>query len=197
MTCENCFGLITMCIASGAISLYLFRKYYTERNKYSLYMASFFIIDSLGWFIYFYVSFLNIYEFYRPHTIIPVVAAQLILLLFVYSVFNVHKVIRVISVIIVVGIAIIYILIPDLSYLINFTGFTVAILNIILFFMNWIKNEDIKSLGFVNGLIFITIGEVIGYYSLFVEGIFLVIAAAIWLITFSGVLERIIGKLES
>lgn len=160
-------------------------------------MASFFIIDSLGWFIYFYVSFLNIYEFYRPHTIIPVVAAQLILLLFVYSVFNVHKVIRVISVIIVVGIAIIYILIPDLSYLINFTGFTVAILNIILFFMNWIKNEDIKSLGFVNGLIFITIGEVIGYYSLFVEGIFLVIAAAIWLITFSGVLERIIGKLES
>jgi hypothetical protein len=159
-------------------------------------MASFFLIDSIGWFIYFYVSFLNIYEFYRPHTIIPVVAAQLILLLFAYSVFDVHIGIRIISVLIVVAIALIFVISPDFSYLINITGFLVTILNIILFFINWSKNDDVKSLGFANGLIIIIISELLGYFDLFLEGVFLVFTAAIWIITFSGLLEKMIGESE-
>lgn len=186
-----------MCITSGIIAVYLLRKYYLVRNKFSLFMAGFFIIDSVGWFSWIYTYLLDIYETYRPIAIIPVVAAQIILLLFVFSVFKIHFSIRIISILIVVAVAIIYLANPDFLYLLNIAGMIVTILNIILFIMNWQKNEDIKSLGFANGLIIMSIGELlasVSFISLFIEGIFLVMTAAIWLITFSGLFEKMISE---
>jgi len=163
-------------------------------------MASFFIVDSIGWFIWFYTSLTSQVLFYTTSSPIliaqnvPVIIAQIILLLFVFSVFDVNIVLRIISVITIALIATVSLLSPELFFLIDVTGITVTILNIILFFMNWQKNNDIKSLGFAAGLISIMIGGLLSIFIIFIEGIFLITAATIWLITFSGILERMVGE---
>ncbi len=204
MACENCFGLIIIGITSGIIGIYLLWKYVQERNKFSLYMASFFVVDCLGWFLLFYFSLLyaDIFKvlfdstYYLDQIIISalVMAAQLILLLFAFSVFEVQLPIRIISALLIIGIAICSFLFAD--WLIDVGGIAVMILNIVLFVMNWQKNEDVKSLGFAGGLIIIALAALFNYISLFVAGIFLVMAAALWLITFSGLFEKILGASE-
>lgn len=213
MACENCYAYITICLVSAIIGIYLIRKYSLEKNEFSLYMASFFIVDSIGWFIAFYIQFFifssyNIIQFYvigidpifTYILNIPVIIAQIILLLFAFSVFDVSVVLRVVSVI-VIGVAAGFSLIaPDFFFIINVIGMGVMILNIMLFFMNWQRNEDIKSLGFAFGMILIAIGQLVTLLAymdlifLILEGVFILMAAAIWLITFSGLLEKIFGE---
>ena len=96
-------------------------------------MAVFFLVDCFGWFIWFYTSSLNISEYYQTLINIPVIAAQLVLLLFALSVFKVHVAIRIFSVTVIVGIAVYYIIFPEFLWLVNVTGLVVMILNIILF----------------------------------------------------------------
>ncbi|MHA1382548.1 MAG: hypothetical protein ACTSR3_02200 [Candidatus Helarchaeota archaeon] len=202
MACENCYGYIPICIVSGLIGIYLLRKYYLERNKFSLYMASFFVVDSIGWFIWFYTSLTGLSEIYLMNPLnpvliaqnVPVIIAQIILLLFVLSVFDVNIAIRVLSVITVVSIAVISLINQELYLLINIAGIIVTTLNIILFFMNWQRNNDIKSLGFAFGLMLVAAGGLLAILIIYIEGIFLIAAATIWLITFSGLLERVLGE---
>ncbi|MHA1300813.1 MAG: hypothetical protein ACTSO9_15455 [Candidatus Helarchaeota archaeon] len=202
MACENCYGYIPICIVSGLIGIYLLRKYYLERNKFSLYMASFLVVDSIGWFIWFYTSLTGLSEIYLMNPLnpvliaqnVPVIIAQIILLLFVLSVFDVNIAIRVLSVITVVSIAVISLINQELYLLINIAGIIVTTLNIILFFMNWQRNNDIKSLGFAFGLMLVAAGGLLAILIIYIEGIFLIAAATIWLITFSGLLERVLGE---
>ncbi|MEJ2252025.1 MAG: hypothetical protein P8Y97_20490, partial [Candidatus Lokiarchaeota archaeon] len=82
---------------------------------------------------------------------------------------------------------------PELR-LLTIISTIIIISNIVLFIMNWRKNDDIKSFGFSIGLLLILIGESLLFISRLIQGIMLFIAALIWLFTYSGLLEKVTKK---
>lgn len=195
MACDECLGLIIMGAVSVVIGVLLLKKYYDERNVFTLYMALFFVTAGIGWFIRFIATdwVLNIYEETKEILMLVGVIPQVILLLFVLTFLKTPKIIRIVVIILEIVIMVIHLIAPTLRILI-YNAIVIILLNIILFLINWRKNDDIKSLGFSIGLVFILLGESISSFSLLLNGIFLIISAILWIITYSGLLEKVTSK---
>ncbi|MEJ2278741.1 MAG: hypothetical protein P8Y70_13495 [Candidatus Lokiarchaeota archaeon] len=195
MTCEECFGVITIAVVSLLIGIFLSSKYAKERNRFTLYMALFFLFAGIGWFILFISTdwVLGIYNSILLFLIIIGFLPQLMLLIFILTFFEVNVIIRVIAVIVSIILIIVHSFFPELR-LLTIISTIIIISNIVLFIMNWRKNDDIKSFGFSIGLLLILIGESLLFISRLIQGIMLFIAALIWLFTYSGLLEKVTKK---
>lgn len=195
MACENCLGLIVISITCFIIALILYRKYEEERNQFTLYMVLFFLLAGAGWLFWFLSTdiVLNIYENVKGFLILVGLIPQLVLLLFVLTFYEINILIRIGITIGVILLTILHVFFPFLR-LATIVSTMIIISNIVLFVLNWRKNDDLKSLFFSVGLTLILIGEALIFISRLIQGIFLMITAIIWLITYTSVLEYLKEK---
>ncbi|MBD3194096.1 MAG: hypothetical protein GF317_03515 [Candidatus Lokiarchaeota archaeon] len=191
MACEECLGLFVISIISFIIGFYLANKYMSEKNQFTLYMVFFFILAGIGWLIWFVSTelVLNIYNFMVGYLLLIGLVPQLILLLFILTFFEVSYLIRVIILVASIALSVIHVIFPEFR-LLTILSTIIITANIVLFIINWKRNEDIKSLGFALGLLVVLVGEALISLSDLIHGVFLIIAAVIWLITYSGLLDK-------
>ncbi|TXT63823.1 MAG: membrane protein of unknown function [Promethearchaeota archaeon] len=192
MVCENCFGLISISIACFIICILLYRGYQQERNQFTLYMVLFFLIAGAGWLFWFLSTdlVLNIYEDVKNFLIFVGLIPQLILLIFVLTFYEISLLVRVSILMVTIILSIIHLIFPTLRIL-TIVSTVIIILNIILFIINWRKNQDLKSLLFSIGLALILLGEALISVSRLLQGIFLTLTAVIWIVTYSGIIEKL------
>ncbi len=195
MACDNCIGLLVVSIVCLLIAIHLIFKYRADKNKYTLYLTVFFLMGFIAWFLWFLSTewVFNVFDSIKLFLQTLSLIAQTVLLLFVFDVFEVKKALRIVAVVLVALSAIFHQFYYDLHILI-YVSTIIIILNCILFYLNWRRNEDIKSLGFLISLIFLLIGEGAGPFVPIIQGIFLIIVAAVWAVTFSGLLEKMVTK---
>lgn len=192
LVCENCFGLLSISIACFIIALILLKRYVDEENRFTLFMVLFFLFAGLGWFIWFLTTewILNIYNDVKTILMIVGLLPQLVLLIFILTFYEISRIIRVIIILVTVFLSILHIFLPFLK-ISTIVSTVIIISNGILFMLNWKRNQDIKSLFFAIGLFLILVGESFTFISKLIQGIFLTITAIIWLITYSGFLEKL------
>jgi hypothetical protein len=191
MACEDCLGLIIISIVSFIIGIILVKRYNNQRNKFTLYMAFFFISAGIGWLIWFLSTewVFDVYESMNVYLVLIGLIPQLILLNFILAFLDISVYIRILIIIVSLIFSIIHQFVPE--YRIQTYVSTIIIsLNIILFLLNWRRNNDIKSLGFSIGLFLILVAEALSPVAKLLHGIFLIIAAIIWGITYSGIFEK-------
>ncbi|TFF89314.1 MAG: hypothetical protein EU549_01070 [Promethearchaeota archaeon] len=195
MVCEECLGELILAIISLLIGIYLSLKFYKERNNFTLYMALFFLLAGIGWLILVISKewVLGIYELILPILIIIGIIPQLMLLFFILTFLEYSLTRRIGAVIISLLLIILHTFIPQYRIM-TIVATIIIVANIILFILNWRRNNDIKSLGFSIGLLLILIGESLIFLSRLIQGIMLFLTAIIWAITYSGILEKITKK---
>ncbi len=192
MVCWNCFGLIIISLTCFLIGLLLVKRFYDERNQFTLYMVFFFLLAGFGWFVWFLSTemVLDIYNQVKYILMIIGLLPQLVLLIFVLTFYEVSLGIRIILIIVTVLLSILHLFFTQYR-ISTILSTLIIIFNGGLFILNWKKNDDLKSLLFAIGLFLILIGESLTFLSKLVQGIFLTIVAIIWFITYAGILERI------
>ncbi|TFF97063.1 MAG: hypothetical protein EU547_05360 [Promethearchaeota archaeon] len=192
MVCENCLGLIFISIACFIISIILLRKYQEQENQFTLYMVLFFFLAGLGWLFWFLSTdlILNIYENVKGVLFLIGLVPQLILLIFVLTFYEISLSIRIGITVITILLTIIHLFFPFLR-ISTIVSTVIIISNIVLFVINWRKNKDLKSLFFSIGLTLILLGESLIFISRLIQGIFLILAAIVWLIAYSGLIEKL------
>ena len=191
MVCEDCLGLIIISIVSFIIGFILVKRYNNQRNKFTLYMAVFFISAGIGWLVWFLSTewVFDAYDSMRVYLVFIGIIPQLILLYFILAFLDISAYIRILIIVVSLIFSIIHQFVPE--YRIQTYVSTIIIsLNIILFLLNWRRNNDIKSLGFSIGLLLILVAEALSPVVKLLHGIFLIIAAIIWGVTYSGIFEK-------
>lgn len=153
-------------------------------------MVLFFLLAGAGWLFWFLSTDLvfNIYENVKGFLILVGLIPQLVLLLFVLTFYEINILIRIGITIGVILLTILHVFFPFLR-LATIVSTMIIISNIVLFVLNWRKNDDLKSLFFSVGLTLILIGEALIFISRLIQSILLMITAIIWLIAYIGVLE--------
>ncbi len=192
MACDVCLGLLIISITSFIIGGYLLNKYLKNKNTFTAYMVIFFFANGIGFLIRFLTTdwVFNIYQESLEVLVIIGILPQIILLLFVLAFFEVDIKLSIVIVIVVIGLTIVHLFVPQL-HILTYVATVIIIANVVLFILNWRRNQDIKSLGFSIGLLCILIGEALYVVSPLVNGIFLILTSIAWLITYSGLLEKI------
>ncbi len=195
MTCDDCLGLLIISIVCFIITIYLLKKYLDESNKFTLYMVFFFFLAGLGWILWFLAKdwVFNIYDDVREILYLIGVIPLIVLLYFVLTFLEVSIYIRILTSAIAIVVTITGSLLPEI-HIKGLISVVIISVNIVLFIINWRKNNDIKSLGFSIGLAFVFLGESFNFIIPLLHGIFLIVAAIIWVFTYSGLLEKILGK---
>jgi hypothetical protein len=176
---------------SFIIGFILVKRYNNQRNKFTLYMAVFFISAGIGWLVWFLSTewVFDAYDSMRVYLVFIGLIPQLILLYFILAFLDISAYIRILIIFVALVFSIIHQFVPE--YRIQTYVSTIIIsLNIILFLLNWRRNNDIKSLGFSIGLLLILVAEALSPFAKLLHGIFLIIAAIIWGITYSGIFEK-------
>ncbi|TFF89963.1 MAG: hypothetical protein EU548_05460, partial [Promethearchaeota archaeon] len=145
MVCENCFGLISISITCFLISLILLRKYLNEKNQFTLYMVFFFLLAGLGWFTWLLTTEMvfDVYNEAKSVLMIIGLVPQLVLLTFLLTFFEVSVFIRILIIIAAVFFSILHIFLPS-YHISTIVSVIIIISNIILFGINWRKNNDLK-----------------------------------------------------
>jgi hypothetical protein len=192
MACDDCLGFLLIGAVSLLISISLMKKYFDSKNKFTLYMTYFFLLNASGYLFWFICSewILNIEDsvmmFLRIYAILP----QLALLIFTLTFYEVSKQIRLTITIAAITVTLVWAFFPD--HIILFIIATMAIIfsNIVLFLRNWRKNNDIKSLGFSIGLVFLFLAGSASNFNTFFGGICYILTAITWAITYSGLIDK-------
>jgi hypothetical protein len=175
----------------------LIKKYYEIENKFTAYMATFFFLrgfSALFWILSSEWVF-DVFEKIQYLIMISIFIPRLVLLFFILTFYKIALRIRIAVMIILGGFLIISFIISVLLF--NIPPYPLLIIisllivgsNVILFILNWRRNEDIKSLFFSIGLICILIGMLMLLYSPLIQGILLIATSIIWTITYSGLLD--------
>jgi hypothetical protein len=191
----NYIGLLTISLVSFFIGTLLFQKYSKQKNQFTLIMALFFVLAGIGWFIWFLSTdlILGVFNEITEILVLMGLIPQVILLVFVMAFYEVSLLIRTLTIISVILLTLLHIIFPTYRIL-TIVSSVIIVLNIVLFILNWKRNKDIKSLGFSIGLICIFLGEALIRASEIVQGIFLIIAAVVWLVTYTDLLEKLTSK---
>ncbi|TXT59924.1 MAG: membrane protein of unknown function [Promethearchaeota archaeon] len=191
MACDECLGLIVISAVSFIIGFILINRFLDQKNKFTLYMASFFITAAIGWLVWFLSTewVFDVFESMVTLLVLIGLIPQLILLFFILAFLDVSIYLRILLIGLATIFSIIHLFVPELRIL-TIVSTIIISLNIILFIINWRRNDDIKSLGFAIGLMLILVGEALISVSHLIHGIFLILAAVDWAITYSGVLEK-------
>jgi hypothetical protein len=202
MVCDNCLGLIIISISCLSISYILFRKYYKDKNPFTGHITLFFFLNGLGFLIWFLSTELvfNIYEEIENILLIIGFLPQIVLLYFILTFYEISLPLRLIIIFAALFFSLMDLFVPILRIYIFEPSFRLYFIisamiyfsNIILFLINWRKNEDIKSLFFSLGLFFNLLAMMISYFSQLLQGIFLIITALIWIVAYSGIIEKVI-----
>lgn len=164
-------------------------------------MIVFFFVNSLGFFLWFLSTELVFNNYYQVSPIILIVGLipQMVLLFFFLTVYELSLSIRLISISVATLLCIldlfipffnIYLIDPNLS-LYPLISSAIFIANIVLFILNWKTNNDPKSLYFSIGLILNMMAMITGQFSELLQGLFLIFTAIIWIITYSGLIEKL------
>lgn len=192
MVCVLCAGLLALSLVCLGIFIRLAKKYIDKKNKFTIYLAIYFLIGFLSWGFWFLTTewVLNIEEDMMAIVRFTAILTQLTLLLFILDFFDTSLIIRGVLFITVLLCGLIFALFSSMLFLFLIVTTLLTITNIVLFLSNWRKNNDNKSLAFSIGLISLFLGGSLSNISSVYNGIFLILTAIIWGIAFSGLFDR-------
>ncbi len=180
------YGLLLLGIVCLLISGRLIIQYQKQKNSFTLNLMIFFFLTGLGYLVWYLVRYMEVEEDYNSLVVILSVLAPLFLLLFILRFLGVPRNVQAGLGTLFTVVTVIYLILPELTFLYIVVVTIVAILNIILFLKNYRRRNDVKSLGFAIGLLMTLIGS----FPMISMNLFFSLAAICWAITFFAPLEK-------